>query len=396
MKPEVILSFAFGTVFLLIALAFALVAFYLPKPANPEAVGLLLYVMQVVLAISASGVAAVIPGFLSLTLQSRLGPAGTFGIRAGGAIAVFVLVFLVNPRSITLDQMNKRVGFDEKLEACRSFIPIAGAPLSGALQYCMEAKNFDPSRWEVYRQLARVYYAYNEFDKSIENYKLAISKLIGKSSDDIMVVADVGAKDHTDFQLMAYGIAMGYVGLANSLTDKQPRLDALQSSLNYLSKATWFVTPNLDQADQLRNQLVYTEALDYSYVWMIDDNQAKTKEEFDRSTKRFEEFLLLPGITPQWAEYHLACLYATAIRKTMVGVDSQSSEQQSKDFLRRSLTHLLQAQTDKSVIQDKLMRCRLLDPDYCQPPRGPEPMICRCLTPIVSGDATLSALVAKL
>src|SRR5258708_7727030 len=148
MKTEVWLAFIFGVVFLLISLLFALFAFYLPKPANPEVVGNFLYVMQVVLAIAASGVAAVIPGFLSVTVQRKLGKRGAFGIRAGGAIAVFVLVLAVNPRSLALEQMNKRVGFNERLEKCRSYVPVVGSPLSGSLQYCLEARNFDPTRWE--------------------------------------------------------------------------------------------------------------------------------------------------------------------------------------------------------------------------------------------------------
>jgi uncharacterized PurR-regulated membrane protein YhhQ (DUF165 family) len=88
MKIEVWLAFIFGVVFLIITLAFALIGFYLPRPANPEMVGNFLYILQVVLAISASGVAAVIPGFLSVNIQNRLGEKGKFGIRAGGAIAV--------------------------------------------------------------------------------------------------------------------------------------------------------------------------------------------------------------------------------------------------------------------------------------------------------------------
>jgi hypothetical protein len=72
MKIEVWLAFIFGVVFLLISLLFALFAFYLPKPANPEAVGNFLFVLQVVLALAGSGVAAVIPGFLSVRIQRQL------------------------------------------------------------------------------------------------------------------------------------------------------------------------------------------------------------------------------------------------------------------------------------------------------------------------------------
>lgn len=130
--------------------------------------------MQVALAVAASGIAAVIPGFLSITIQRKLGQTGGFAIRATGAIAVFVLVFLVNPRSIALDQMNKRVGYDEYLQRCRNFNPVIGVSISGALQYCLDARDFDPTRWEAYRELARMYLGLGKYKHSITNYEAAI------------------------------------------------------------------------------------------------------------------------------------------------------------------------------------------------------------------------------
>src|SRR5437016_6337999 len=44
---------------------------------------------NIILALAAAGVAAMIPGFLNIEVPS--------GIRAGGAIAVFVVVFFFNP-----------------------------------------------------------------------------------------------------------------------------------------------------------------------------------------------------------------------------------------------------------------------------------------------------------
>ncbi|MGQ0505218.1 MAG: hypothetical protein ACT4TC_07835 [Myxococcaceae bacterium] len=49
------------------------------------------FVMRVVLALGAAGAAAVIPGLLRVELSR--------GIRAGGALAVFVVIYFANPPS---------------------------------------------------------------------------------------------------------------------------------------------------------------------------------------------------------------------------------------------------------------------------------------------------------
>jgi tetratricopeptide (TPR) repeat protein len=394
MKTEVWLAFAFGAFFLLISLAFALIAFYLPKPANPEMVGNFLYVMQVVLAISASGVAAVIPGFLSVNVQQKLGKAGTFGIRAGGAIAVFVIVFLVNPKSITLDQVNQRVGFDERLSKCMSYIPVAGAPLSGALEYCREARDFDPNRWESYRQLARIYYWFDDYKGSIENYKKAISILVGKDPDTITNRDQIAADFVTEFCLMEYGIAMGSVGLANLGQSSAEKIASYQASFAAAEKSGWFVHATRDPGAQLYTDLLYIEALDDAYIWLEEDDKPH-RDIFDAAVTGFERFLKQPGAVPQWAEYHLSCLYVEAAHRFGSG-QATAYDAQARAFLVKSLQDLLHSQTEKAAIQYKLMKCRLKSPDVCPPPRGSEAMICRSVTRLVQGDPEMETLISNL
>lgn len=86
-SPEIWLAFAFGTVALGVLLA---IAVYVPGNShNP----LLVTVSRVILAVACAGIAAVIPGFLQLELKHSAATA----IRAGGALAVFALVYLTNP-----------------------------------------------------------------------------------------------------------------------------------------------------------------------------------------------------------------------------------------------------------------------------------------------------------
>ena len=81
---EKIAVFVFGVVFLGILLGIAVLV---PNPTEFQ-----LFVFRVVLALVAAAIAALVPGFLNI--QSRVLRSS---IRAGGAIAVFVLVYLINP-----------------------------------------------------------------------------------------------------------------------------------------------------------------------------------------------------------------------------------------------------------------------------------------------------------
>src|SRR5262245_15907864 len=77
-------AFGFGVVFIVATLALA-IAF--PNPTLFQ-----FTVFRIVLALAAAGVAAMIPGFIELQVSEW--------IRAGGALAVFVLVYFYNPASL--------------------------------------------------------------------------------------------------------------------------------------------------------------------------------------------------------------------------------------------------------------------------------------------------------
>jgi hypothetical protein len=78
---EKISIFAFGIVFIVVLL---LIAVAIPDPTHYQ-----VRVFNTVLALAAAGVAALIPGFINIRFKNV--------IRAGGAAAVFALVYLLNP-----------------------------------------------------------------------------------------------------------------------------------------------------------------------------------------------------------------------------------------------------------------------------------------------------------
>ncbi len=81
----VILAFIFGVIFVTALLA---IVVFIPNPTSYQ-----FEVIQIILALAAGGVAAMIPGFLNL----KLGLGTNLAIRAGGALAVFAVVYFYSP-----------------------------------------------------------------------------------------------------------------------------------------------------------------------------------------------------------------------------------------------------------------------------------------------------------
>src|SRR5262245_45991837 len=78
---EKITAFACGVVFVVLML---MVAIAIPNPSATQ-----WFVFRVVLALAAAGIGAVIPGLIVVNVSKV--------VRAGGAIALFVLVYMLNP-----------------------------------------------------------------------------------------------------------------------------------------------------------------------------------------------------------------------------------------------------------------------------------------------------------
>ena len=89
-NTEKLLAYGFGVIFVVVLLA---IAVYVPNPTPFQFV-----VFKVVLALAAAGVAAMIPGFIEFNIPTYL--------RAGGAIAVFAIVFFKNPASLVIQKVD--------------------------------------------------------------------------------------------------------------------------------------------------------------------------------------------------------------------------------------------------------------------------------------------------
>ena len=83
---EKLLAFGFGIVFIVVLLT---IAYLVPNPTVTQ-----WFVLRVVLALAAAGIGAIIPGLIVVQVSNV--------VRAGGAIALFVLVYWFNPPKLVV------------------------------------------------------------------------------------------------------------------------------------------------------------------------------------------------------------------------------------------------------------------------------------------------------
>lgn len=99
MAPELIAIFAFGVVFVGTLL---LLSIRFPNPTDFQYL-----VFRIVLALASAGVAALMPGLLEVEFQTWL--------KAGGALAVFVIVYFKSPANMVAQGIHINTGIRKEL-----------------------------------------------------------------------------------------------------------------------------------------------------------------------------------------------------------------------------------------------------------------------------------------
>lgn len=103
-KWQLITSVSIGCVALIASVTIALAV---PNPTTYQ-----IFILRGLFAIALASIASIIPGFLNLETGAR-NNAAYFGIYAGGAIAIFVLIWLFNPPEIDSEKYNLQPVVDQ-------------------------------------------------------------------------------------------------------------------------------------------------------------------------------------------------------------------------------------------------------------------------------------------
>ena len=97
-RTSIYLAYGFGAAFLAVLTWVGIRESPISSPPQ-------FWLLRVVASVAAAGVAAVIPGFLSI----RVGDGARFALQAGGALAVFIVIWQVNPPAVVAHAQGKKV-----------------------------------------------------------------------------------------------------------------------------------------------------------------------------------------------------------------------------------------------------------------------------------------------
>lgn len=316
-------AFLCGVVFLL---GVGAVAIFIPRPTEFQ-----ILIFRIVVAVAAAGIGAIVPGLLVVHVGSW--------VRAGGAIALFVLIYQFNPPVLVTDF----TPYDEALR--RGEAQLASGGYDSALTFFEKARQARPESWEPYYGMGRVYYSQAKYSSALEGFQRAFTLS--------------GMKDGS----LAYGIEMAHEGLG--------QYDRAEEDLKVADKLLTRDTP-------LYGDVVFDRGL-LSLIQWIEHDAPRTTNRYNDAEQAFREFIEL-GYQPQhWALYNLSCLHATHAQDAPLATDEkQRLIIDSNQQLEHAVRELASYASAKGPVQRQMMR-RLLQAPQAWSRKPGEPIACPAL-----------------
>ncbi len=256
LEAQMLLAFSFGIIFISILLV---IAFVTPNPTDFQ-----IFVYRVVMSLAAGGIGAIIPGFLLVQVSTI--------VRAGGAIACFALVYLVNPPSLASQKMQNQVYLDlmQRGEAA-----LASGNTTLAKQMFASASALLPDAYLPILRLGTAHFESGNFETALEFYDKAYAK-----------------SDPKDASIL-FGSALCHEALNN---------------LSEALKTLIILDEKLPKSSELYKDVRFSIGQIRLKMWQGNPSNDAL---YSQSANDFKVFLQLQGYPPHWAHYHLACLDAT-------------------------------------------------------------------------------------
>lgn len=314
-------AFAFGVIFVS-ALLYLSVLF-----PNPTATTF--FIFRVVLALAAAGVGAVIPGLLIVHVGKI--------VRAGGAIALFVLVFLINPPALVAPHDVDTVE--------RAELALSSGDTTSAITLFSEALTYNPKNWRAQSGLARSHYARADYSSAREAFEKAVS--ISKNIEWAPMV----------------GLSMSQEGTGD-----------IEGAAASLAMAAPLLKPGNPTGDDIR----FDEARLLIKKWLRNEAPRITPT-YTSAASLLNEFLEHKAYPDHWALYHLACLRATAAQYPLLSViESTRLRDEAQRLLRDSIARLDKYASPKAQVQREMLRDLLASSSQAHTRPG-EPIKCQAI-----------------
>jgi tetratricopeptide (TPR) repeat protein len=317
--------FAFGVVFLIVVLAVALFV----KAPSPFAA----FVFRVTLALAAGGVVAFLPGFIHFEIPKLL--------RAGGAIAVLAVIYMINPPSLIQSDDG---AFEEAMR--RAEAALAAGNLASASTQFEKARALRPSDASPYSGRGRCEYKSGNFAAALIYFQKA-SELAGGKEGPYLYSMEMAQES-----LGRYADAKKSLQLARSML---PGDSALAASAEY------------------------DDALLDLLIWQ-GSRAPYADSHFDAAIIGFPSYLERHGGPPQWAQYHLACLKALRSEDPALSESERAMLQvDARKLLNSAVISLEQTRSEKGPPQRRMMRKLLSSPTSPYVRAAGEPVLCPAL-----------------
>jgi hypothetical protein len=382
-RLDIILSFTFGATALLVVLVFSVIGFYLPRPQNPDILYNFLDVLQVILALAAGGVAAVIPGFITTSVQWPW-----ISVRAGGALAVFLIVMFVDPSGATKEQLDKRFEFTKQRDRCANLTSwdagsdAPGVDSVGAKDVCTSLFANFPNEWESH-SLFGYYLGWFEHDwKEAEvKFNSAIEIFAGENDFQSQLKFEPERFQTADFHnlMLRYGQAQFGVIRSGLGGDYETAESALEVAMEYAisNKSLW-----------------HTEYC-LTLLWQHQRahlGRGKDWREIEGSWHR------LIRTAPEESGWDYWCYYHLFLMTVQMG-DSKNEYENQMERLQDYVSLMTKALENSGELQDKYAKrtkCYFFDKSGCPRPRANDALKDERLVVLMNNNASLRTEIENL
>ena len=347
MKPDQIAALIFGFIFVSVMLV---VAVAIPNPTVSQ-----MFVFRVVLSLAAGGIGAVIPGFLSVNVSAY--------VRAGGAMALLVLVYLMNPPSLAIAPKPNDGGdpYSDTMRRGDQAFSQENYPL--AQQFYQQAAQLKPDSWEPRYQLGRVEARDGKFALSLSDFRSAFDKE-GRNDGSI-----------------AYGIAETEDTLGQDEAARQNLIEAQKL---------------LPTGSPLLPDVTFDLGLTNLELWLAHGIPNDTAE-YGHAELAFKQFLEAGAQPVQWALYSQACLRAGRSEdRSLPETQRRLLSAQADEKLENAVVALAQDPSEKAPYQRHMMRTLLGSPSNWDRKTGEPPACPALLKSWTTRHGSLNTLLAKL
>lgn len=305
---------------------FLLLAGNLPQPTATT-----FLIFRVAIAIAGAVTVAFLPEMFSFEIKDY--------VRVGGAFAVFIVVYAVNPLMLVVPP-------DVELVE-RGELALSKGNISSAITLFTQATRHNPANWRIQSGLARSYYARGDYDSARDAFEKAV--VLSKKREWAPVLglsmAQEGARDIDG--------AIASLDVAASLLKGEPVAEDIQFDVGRLLLRQW-----------------------------LEREAPSISDEYARATKLMTEFVLGPGQPKHWALYHLACLKATAASEPAMNKATAGLLRGEAAALLRKSVKMLDSYASPRAEQQRALMRQLLEGGSKLYPQPGDPIECKALRPL--------------